>query len=45
MLPPIPYRERVDKAKRAEEVMDTVHDHIWDEVNDHLGTNADRFPS
>ena len=31
MLPNVPYRERVDKAKRAEEVMDTVHDHIWDD--------------
>ena len=24
--------------------MDTVHDHIWDAVNAHLGTNAHSFP-
>jgi putative DNA methylase len=24
--------------------MDTVHDHIWDAVNDHLGTSAHSFP-
>jgi putative DNA methylase len=29
MLPPLPYRERVDAAQRPEEVMGTVHDHIW----------------
>ena len=39
----VPYRERVETAKRPEEVMDTVHDHIWDAVNAHLGTNAIRF--
>ena len=44
MLPKAPYRERVDQAQRPEEVMDTVHDHIWDAVNDHLGTNAHAFP-
>jgi putative DNA methylase len=27
-----------------EEVMDTVHDHIWDAVNDHLDTSAHSFP-
>ena len=31
-------------ARRPEEVMDTVHDHIWEAVNDHLGTNARSFP-
>ncbi len=40
MLPRAPYRERVAQAKRPEEVMDTVHDHIWDAVNAHLGTSA-----
>ena len=40
----VPYRDRVDKAKRAEEVMDTVHDHIWDAVNGHLGTSAPVVP-
>ena len=44
MLPKVAYRERVDEAKRPEEVMDTVHDHIWDAVNTHLGTSARSFP-
>jgi putative DNA methylase len=44
MLPMAPYRERVAKAKRPEEKMDSVHDHIWDPVNTHLGTNARSFP-
>ena len=44
MLPKAPYREWVDQAQRPEEVMDTVHDHIWDAVNDHLGTSAHAFP-
>ena len=44
MLPKASYRERVDQAKRPEEVMDTVHVHIWDAVNSHLDTNAHSFP-
>jgi len=44
MLPRAPYRERVKAAKRPEEVMETVHDHIWDAVNAHLGTSARSFP-
>lgn len=44
MLPPAPYRERVEAAKRPEEVMDTVHGHIWDAVNAHLDTSARSFP-
>ncbi|MCF7762649.1 MAG: DUF1156 domain-containing protein [Verrucomicrobia bacterium] len=44
LLPKAPYRERVDKAKRPEEVMDTVHAHVWEAVNAHLGTNARSFP-
>ena len=44
ILPKGPYRERVDQAKRSEEVMHTVHDHIWDAVNNHLGTSAQSFP-
>jgi putative DNA methylase len=44
MLPKTSYRERVERANRPEEVMDTVHDHIWEAVNDHLGTNARSFP-
>ena len=44
MLPKAPYRERVDKARRPEEVIGTVHDHIWEAVNAHLGTSAKSFP-
>src|SRR6266702_6021455 len=44
MLPKAPYRERVEAAKRPEEVMETVHDHIWDAVNAHLGTSVHSFP-
>jgi putative DNA methylase len=43
MLPVVPYREQVNQSNRAEEVMDNVHDHIWDAVNDHLGTSAQSF--
>ncbi|MEJ5366079.1 MAG: anti-phage-associated DUF1156 domain-containing protein [Desulfosoma sp.] len=43
MLPHVPYRERVAASLRSEEVPD-VHDHIWEEVNTHLGTNAHSFP-
>ena len=45
MLPKVPYRERVEAAQRPEEVMETVHDHIWDAVNAHLGTTPARFPN
>ncbi len=44
MLPKTSYRELVEIARRPEEVMDTVHEHIWEAVNDHLGTNARSFP-
>jgi putative DNA methylase len=44
MLPKTSYRERINEAKRPEEVMDTVHDHIWDSVNAHLGTSAQTVP-
>jgi len=43
MLPQVPYRERVEASYRPEEVPD-VHDHIWEEVNAHLGTHARSFP-
>lgn len=42
LLPAAPYRERVGASHRPEEVPG-VHDHIWDEVNAHLGTNARSF--
>jgi putative DNA methylase len=44
MLPKVSYRVRVDEAQRPEEVTDTVHNHIWDAVNAHLGTSANSFP-
>jgi putative DNA methylase len=44
MLPKASYRERVNQAKRPEEINDTAHYHIWEAVNVHLGTNAQSFP-
>lgn len=44
LLPRGTYRERVDEARRPEEVGSSVHDHIWDDVNRHLGTEARSFP-
>ncbi len=44
LLPKASYRERVDRSKRPEEVMATVHLHIWEAVNAHLGTTAHSFP-
>jgi len=43
-IPKRPYKETVSIAKRPEEVINTVHDHIWGHVNLHLGTNAQSFP-
>ena len=43
MLPAKPYRERVVESRRPEEVPN-VYDHIWEEVNVHLGTDAHAFP-
>jgi len=44
MLPNAPYRQKVAVAKRPEEVMERVHDHIWEAVNDHFNTSANSFP-
>lgn len=44
LLPDEPYREWVSQSYRPEEIMDTVHEHIWDAVNAHLGTDASSFP-
>jgi putative DNA methylase len=44
LLPRVSYRQRVEEAQRPEEVMATVHDHIWDAVNAHLQTDAHSFP-
>ena len=43
MLPVESYRERVSKSRRPEEVID-VHNHVWNKVNAHLGTDARSFP-
>ncbi len=43
LLPHRRYRELVRDVRRPEEVAD-VHDHIWDTVNEHLGTAAHSFP-
>ena len=43
ILPAASYRERVYNSRRPEEVPN-VHDHIWQEVNAHLGTVAHSFP-
>ncbi len=40
----IPYRELVRTAKRPEEVGDQLFDHVWEKVNEHLGTDAHSFP-
>ena len=42
-LPAASYRENVRRSRRPEEVP-SVHDHIWEAVNDHLGTDAHAFP-
>ena len=44
MLPRVSYRTRVEQAKRPEEVADIVHEHVWDDVNRHLGTRACSLP-
>ena len=43
-LPESSYRQIVDHAKRPEELGEAVHKHIWNCVNDHLGTSANSFP-
>lgn len=42
-LPQEPYRELAKRAKRPEEIADTLNSHIWNMVNAHLGTNANSF--
>lgn len=42
-LPPLSYRELVEAVDRPESCQG-VHDHIWDDVNAHLGTDAHSFP-
>lgn len=43
-LPVKPYHKLVSEAKRPEVLYDTVHEHIWPQVNTHLGTSAFSFP-
>lgn len=43
-LPYENYRERAENAKRPESCGPDIHAHIWDEVNDHLGTSANSIP-
>jgi putative DNA methylase len=38
------YREKVSKAKRQEEMDNSLNSHIWSTVNEHLGTRANSFP-
>ena len=40
----LPYNEQVRKAKRPEEMDDRLFSHIWEKVNQHLGTSATSFP-
>lgn len=42
-LPDEPYREMVSRAKRPEELDDSLYLHIWNDINKHLGTNAFSF--
>lgn len=39
------YRDLVSNAKRAEELGPELQEHIWDDVNAHLGTSATNMPS
>ena len=44
MLPSTSYRSLSSDISRAEDILQTVHTHIWSEVNAHLKTNAFCFP-
>lgn len=44
-LPKTGYREIASSGKRAEEIWDSVHSHIWERVNKHLGTCASNYPT
>jgi len=44
LLPKTSYRERLEESQRPEDVLDIVHDHIWKDVNAHLGTRAQSLP-
>lgn len=38
-----PFNEQIRKAKRAEEMGEHLFSHIWERVNNHLGTSAKSF--
>ena len=38
------YKQLVDQASRPEECLSEISDHIWTQVNNHLGTKAFSFP-
>lgn len=40
----LPFNEQVKNAKRPEEVGEYLYLHVWDRVNEHLGTSATSFP-
>lgn len=42
-IPSVSYREILHIAKRTESCLD-IHDHIWGEINGHLGTSAHSMP-
>lgn len=44
MLPKESYREWVNQSSRPEQIIDTVHNHIWEAINEYLGTQAQCFP-
>jgi putative DNA methylase len=44
MLPSTSYRERVSVSSRPEEIGPSIHDHIWETVNEHLKTDAHSVP-
>lgn len=42
-LPSLSYKALASKGKRAEEIFETIHTHIWEKVNSHLGTCANNY--
>ncbi len=40
----LPFNDQVRKAKRSEEIDDSLFNHIWPEINSYLGTSANSFP-
>lgn len=40
----LPFNEQVRVAKRSEELGDSLFNHVWLRVNEHLGTSANSFP-